>query len=59
MELALTIVAIGSALGSLFIWGSMIVSSRADDAAEDLSDRIAHGDVIQIPTVSSFHREGL
>jgi HAMP domain-containing protein len=59
MELALTVVAIGSALGSLFIWGSMIVSSRADDAAEDLSDRIAHGDIIRLPTVSSFHDRGL
>jgi hypothetical protein len=41
--------------GSCFIIGTLL----RDDAAEDTSDRIAHGDIIRLPAVDSpFHGEG-
>lgn len=57
--------------GSLFVIGSLIVSGRADDAAapgalkrheaaDDLVDQLAHGDIPALPSASfPFHREGL
>jgi hypothetical protein len=38
--------------GSCFIIGTLL----RDDAAEDVSDRIAHGDVVWLPpALTSFH----
>jgi hypothetical protein len=63
MELALTIVAIGSTLGSFVLWATLLTEDRAarraierHDAAHDLVDQGSHGDWPVVPSISSFHR---
>jgi hypothetical protein len=52
MEIALVILAAVSISGSAYIIGTLL----RDDAAEDTSDRIAHGDIIRLPpALTSFH----
>jgi hypothetical protein len=63
MELALTIVAIGSALGSFVLWITLLTEDRAArraierrQAAQDFFDQGSHGDWPVVPSISSFHR---
>jgi hypothetical protein len=54
MELALIILAAVSISGSAYIVGTLL----RDDAAEDVSDRIAYGDVVRLPAVQSPFHDG-
>lgn len=59
MTTALTILAIAAITGSVFVIGSLIVSGRADDAADDLADKLIQQDWPHLPPAnSSFHETG-